>query len=77
VKPKFLGKKNATFKSPSESILDAIYRELPKEMFGEDIWNAYDSLVEKKSNQPLLLPLELEYQQAQKELLSQNHLSFI
>jgi len=38
VKPKFLGKKNTTFKSPSENILDAINRELSKEMFGEDIW---------------------------------------
>ena len=32
MKPKFLGKKNATFKSPSESILDAINRESSKEM---------------------------------------------
>ena len=42
MKPKFLGKKNTTFKSPSENILDAINRELSKEMFGEDIWNAYE-----------------------------------
>ena len=59
MKPKFLGKKNTTFKSPSESILDAIYRELPKEMFGEDIWNAYEFNFLSKSNQPLLLPLEI------------------
>ena len=59
MKPKFLGKKNTTFKSPSESILDAIYRELPKEMFGEDIWNAYEFNFLSKSNKPLLLPLEI------------------
>ena len=52
MKPKFLGKKNATFKSPSESILDAINRESSKEMFGEDIWNAYDFNFLSKNNQP-------------------------
>ena len=59
MKPKFLGKKSATFKSPSENILDAINRELSKEMFGEDIWNAYEFNFLSKSNQPLLLPLEI------------------
>ena len=59
MKPKFLGKKNTTFKSPSENILDAINRELSKEMFGEDIWNAYEFNFLSKSNQPLLLPLEI------------------
>jgi len=53
VKPKFLGKKNAIFKSPSENILDAINRESSKEMFGEDIWNAYEFNFLSKSNQPL------------------------
>ena len=59
MKPKFLGKKNRTFKSPSENILDAINRVLSKEMFGEDIWNAYEFNFLSKSNQPLLLPLEI------------------
>ena len=54
MKPKFLGKKNATFKSPSESILDAINRESSKEMFGEDIWNAYEFNFLSKNNQPYL-----------------------
>ena len=59
MKPKFLGKKNATFKSPSENILDAIYREHSKEMFGEDIWNAYEFHFLSKNYQPILLPLEI------------------
>ena len=59
MKPKFLGKKNATFKSPSENILDAIYREHSKEIFGEDIWNAYEFNFLSKSHQPILLPLEI------------------
>ena len=59
MKPKFLGKKNTTFKSPSEHILDAINRELPKEMFGEDIWNAYEFHFLSKNYQPILLPLEI------------------
>ena len=59
MKPKFLGKKNTTFKSPSENILDAINRELSKEMFGEDIWNAYEFHFLSKNYQPILLPLEI------------------
>ena len=77
MKPKFLGKKNAIFKSPSENILDAINRESSKEMFGEDIWNAYEFNFLSKSNQPLFLPLEIRIPASSKRLLSQNHLSFI
>ena len=59
MKPKFLGKKNLTFKSPSANILDAINRKPSKEMFGEDIWNAYEFNFLSKSNKPILLPLEI------------------
>ena len=59
MKPKFLGKKNITFKSPSKNILDAISREPSKEMYGEDIWNAYEFNFLSKSNQPILFPLEI------------------
>ena len=59
MKPKFLGKKNTSFRSPDENILDAISREPIKDMFGEDIWNAYEFHFLSKNYQPILLPLEI------------------
>ena len=73
MKPKFLGKKNTSFKSPSESILDAINRQPSIGMFGVDIWNAYEFNFLSKGNQPILLPLEIRIPASSKKLLSQNH----
>jgi len=74
VKPKFLGKKNTTFKSPSESILDAINRQPSKGMFGVDIWNAYEFNFLSKSNQPILLPLEIRIPASSKKTVESKSL---
>ena len=74
MKPKFLGKKNITFKSPSENILDAINREPSKEIFGEDIWNAYEFNFLSKTNQPILLPLEIRISASSKRTVESKSL---
>jgi len=74
VKPKFLGKKNTIFKSPSENILDAINREHSKEIFGEDIWNAYEFNFLAKSNRPILLPLEIRIPASSKKTVESKSL---
>ena len=74
MKPKFLGKKNTIFKSPSEKILDAINREHSKEIFGEDIWNAYEFNFLAKSNRPILLPLEIRIPASSKKTVESKSL---
>ncbi len=74
MKPKFLGKKNTIFKSPSENILDAINREHSKEIFGEDIWNAYEFNFLAKSNRPILLPLEIRIPASSKKTVESKSL---
>tara|TARA_B100000212_G_scaffold118672_1_gene88671 strand:+ start:1683 stop:2402 length:720 start_codon:yes stop_codon:yes gene_type:complete len=74
VKPKFLGKKNTSFRSPDENILDAISREPIKDMFGEDIWNAYEFNFLSKNNQPILLPLEIRISASSKKTVESKSL---
>ena len=74
MKPKFLGKKNTIFKSPSENILDAINREHSKEIFGEDIWNAYEFNFLAKSSRPILLPLEIRIPASSKKTVESKSL---